>query len=658
MSGTERETLRAAARAHERARTLAAASIDGDLSPAAADWLKDHLNTCDECALIAEEYRALHAELRALSRPEPPRDLWARTSVALDGVDRSRAHGRTSGLRLVLARNRYLVGTALAAGLAIAIISVSMFSQPLANPNHGSVSSNQIAAVSPSAATVAQAPVAVVDGTSYWVAPSNGVYQIRGGSTQCAGAAGNCTVTNATSTVLGSIASKSAVSVVIAPDVRQAAVWTSSKVVILPLAGSAPQTVSIDLLTPRPAKVSPSAAPTAAATASIEPTATPAATPETTPQGSATFAATAASTILPAESQSVGTAAPASATQPVAILDGYRVVGRAPEFSADGLWVAFSARRSNQTTGSDAFVWRAGWDSAVAVTSSHDDLFAGWLGARILISEFADGQTPAGAVSWVYDPRTGTASRIDRPMLLPVVDPTGRFVVYWSGTVRYDQSSGLWVPGQGDLYFDLWSNLTLTPAQMAGSAGPTPVPTTKPEPSAPAAQPSLTPSEAANSTAPDPIETQGQPAPSPNVGLAADQTAGLPQLLPVTSTPGAVKSWAVRWDTTGRYLAIWVGSGTGDAGVVTLLNVIPGIQLINTSAPLLSKPARSNIQFDTDHFVYTAPGQGGGNGTTYSFDLPSVPPTPATTPAPTPAATPVDQPVATPAPSPTDIANS
>jgi hypothetical protein len=648
MTAPDRAAMRAAARAHERARTLSAAAIDGDLSQSSAAWLAAHLNACDECAIVAAEYRSLHDELRALARPEPPRDLWARTSAALDGVDRSRAHGGTAGLRLILSRNRYLVGSALAAGLAIAIVSASLFSQsgPLANPAHGSPSANQIAAVSPSAAGVAQDPVAVVDGKSIWVAPSNGVLQIRGGSAECSGAADKCTVASDTSTLLGSISSKSSVSVVIAPDVHQAAVWTSSKIVILPLANSAPQTVSLDLLTPRPVGAVPSVAPTLAATPKPTPVASdasPAATNEATP------VVTAAPTTRPVESQA---ALPTqNAGQPIAILDSYRVVGRAPEFSANGLWVAFSARPDSQASGSDVFVWRVGWERAVAVTSGHDDLFAGWLGGRILISQFGSAQSRAAgsAVSWVYDPTSGTASLIDRPMLLPVVDPTGRYVVYWSGTVKFDAASGLWVPDQGDLYFDLWSNLTLTQAQMSG-ASPTPAATPTAVPTAPA-QVTPGPTEVAATTAPDQVQPQAKVATATDIAPSAGDTAGLPQMLALLSTPGTVKTWAVRWDATGRYVAIWIGTGAGDTGIVTLLNVIPGTQMLNTSGVLLSKTARSNIQFDADHFVYTSPGQGGAAGTTYSVELPSVPPTPPT-PVPTPAASPTDQTVApSPAPS-------
>ena len=121
------------------------------------------------------------------------------------------------------------------------------------------------------------------------------------------------------------------------------------------------------------------------------------------------------------------------------------------------------------SSGSDVFVWRVGWAQAQAVTTSHADLFAGWFGAQILFSEFsqADSETsstpstsppaagatntaaaaapvagaaPVTAISYVYDPRIAEVWQIDRPMLMPVVDPTGTFVVYWAGTVAFDQA--------------------------------------------------------------------------------------------------------------------------------------------------------------------------------------------------------------------------
>jgi hypothetical protein len=349
------------------------------------------------------------------------------------------------------------------------------------------------------------------------------------------------------------------------------------------------------------------------------------------------------------------------AAQPTAILDGYTVVGRAPEFSADGSWVAFSARPADLSVGSDVYIWRTGWERAQAITTSHADLFAGWFGQQILISEVAtsgsgneatptsesssspDASSTAAppaqaaptviATSYVYDPVSAAVMRIDRQMLLPVVDPTGRYLVYWSGTVAFDSVTGMWEPDQGDLYFDEWANLTLVPAQFGEAVSqPTPMPTAAPsETAAASAQPSDDASPAV--TAPGASATDEAPlAAGDQVSATPETSVSLPQLLPVALGPGTVRNWTIRWDPSGQYVAIWVADPPStDAGHVTLLAVDPNTRLLNTAQPLLSAPARSNIAFDDTDLVYTSPTQG-GDGKTYIVPLPEVPPTPTVTP--------------------------
>ena len=662
MSKLDRGAMRAAEKAHASARMLSSTAIDDELAPSSAVWLAAHLRGCDECTLVAEEYRAIHAELRGLATPEPPRDLWARTAAGLDAIDRTSARrpGRVglSGLRLGgFARNRSSMGSVMAVAIAVVVVGLSLLSQgPLFIPRAApSTTTNlAVATVAPSAGP--QAAVALVDGTSYWVGTENGVYQIKGGATHCTGSPASCAVTNGNGTVVGSIASKTPVSVVISPSATSAAVWNANKVVILPLTQSAPKTVAIDQLTPRPTAPVATAAATVSATADL---ASPAAS--TAPDGSAI------ATVQPVESSAPATPVPPAATQatgpqPTAILDGFKIVGRAPEFSANGVWVAFSARRVNQTMGSDVFVWRVGWERAQPVTTSHADLFAGWFGSRILISEFSESNSGAGAtaapsapagatdvpataapvagtvatiaaISYLYDPGSEAVRRIDRPMLMPVIDPTGRFIVYWSGTVEFDTATGLYGPGDGAFYFDAWSNIDLVAARLGDGGGqsPTPAPTAVASETAPAV---AQPTDAAS-----PVALTGDAASlrfAPVLGGQSSSqhgsSTGLPQRVPVAPAPGTVTSWCVRWDATGQYVAIWVAdAGAPDVGHVTLLNVIPGTNLLNVDGLLLSTSARSNIQFDDSQFVYTSPTQG-GQDKTYLFRLPAVPPAPSAPP--------------------------
>jgi hypothetical protein len=646
MNTARRAAAKAAERAHQKARLLASEEIDAKLSPSDATWLAVHLRGCAACQSVADDYRLLHTELRGLATPEPPRDLWARTSAGLDVVDR-RGAGRTglaglAGFRLGdLVRNRSSLASVMAVAVVVLVVGLSLSSQgPLFAPAVATSGTTNVVLVSAAPSSGEPAALAVVGGTSYYVASENGVYQIKGGSAQCKGSPESCAVTNGNGTVLGSVTSKTAVSVVISPNATQAAVWNANKIVILPLGGSVSKTVAIDQLTPRPT------APAAA---------TPTATSDLTqPTASVGPSATASATEQPAESSTPApvapTAAPATGSGPTAILDGYQIVGRAPEFSANGQWVAFSARSVGLSSGSDVFVWRAGWAQAQAVTTSHADLFAGWFGQRILISEFTRldsdasstpipsapapvaGPATVTAVSYLYDPLTAAVRQIDRSMLMPVVDPTGRFVVYWAGTVAFDQATGLYGAGQGNFYFDAWANLHLVAAHLGGEGGPapSPEPTAAPSESPAVAQPSDDASPLAMSD--QSVNGQIAPVPASQPSSPPVSSTGLPQLVPVGSAPGVVTSWSVRWDASGQYVAIWVAdAGATDVGQVTLLNVIPGSTMLNVDGLLLSASARSNIQFNDSQFVYTSPGQG-GDGKTYLFRLPAVPPAPIATP--------------------------
>ena len=71
---------------HERARLRIAERMSGELRREEASWLDDHLAGCDVCTSLAEQYAADRDALRGLrdALPVPPRDLWARTSAAIE----------------------------------------------------------------------------------------------------------------------------------------------------------------------------------------------------------------------------------------------------------------------------------------------------------------------------------------------------------------------------------------------------------------------------------------------------------------------------------------------------------------------------------------------------------------------------------------------
>src|SRR5215203_6016104 len=69
---------------HARYRELLAARLDRQLSRAENRILLNHLKACQSCQQAEREYRDQGALLRALPVKAPPRDMWARTSTALD----------------------------------------------------------------------------------------------------------------------------------------------------------------------------------------------------------------------------------------------------------------------------------------------------------------------------------------------------------------------------------------------------------------------------------------------------------------------------------------------------------------------------------------------------------------------------------------------
>jgi hypothetical protein len=221
-------------------------------------------------------------------------------------------------------------------------------------------------------------------------------------------------------------------------------------------------------------------------------------------------------------------------------------------------------------------------------------------------------------------------------MLLPTVDPTGKYLIYWSGAVEFDPSTGLWQPGQGDLYFDSWSDLNLMPASLqpvsttVASAIPVPEtasPELTAEPTATLGSSPAAVDTAATSSEPNPATpSPSEPAPTPSPAPAA-----VPQLLSASATPSTVHSWVVRWDATGQHVAIWVADpGSARIGTLELFSIDRTTGLVDSKLLAVDK-VMGSIAFDDGRLIYTS----AVNGKTYVQVVPSMGPSTVQTPSPT-----------------------
>jgi hypothetical protein len=212
----------------------------------------------------------------------------------------------------------------------------------------------------------------------------------------------------------------------------------------------------------------------------------------------------------------------ATAAATLAIIDDVIVVGGDAAYSSDGAWLAFSARPASGKAGPDVYVWHTGDTKARALTDDHGSVFSAWVGDRIIASRAtarpADKASPAAkaspvdataspastarvATSFLIDPASGKEVGTRFPAVWrPVVDPSGRWMVYWTGSLAFDTTSRSWLPDSGRLVIDRW------------------------------------------------------PATDSDVYDPAD-----PQSLLSSKAEALISDWEVRWDPSGRFVAVWAG---------------------------------------------------------------------------------------------------
>jgi len=503
---------------HTRAPVLASDALLGPLETADAAWLDEHLAGCGPCRAAAAAFAEDAALLRSLRAdlPPAPRDLGARVSLALDAeVRRARRHRRVMG-RL----DRRTTGPALSgrpslafAGLA-AVAVVALLVGPLAVPPVASPAGTPPAGSLLPVAT----PILVDSQPVAWVRRSaDGTYVLSSADVRrvCAGVdATACGTLDGDARTLASLAVKPtsvllprdgspavvvgqdaiyAVAVDLAPPVTtpkpEPSPLPSSEPVQTPSASGEPASPPVSSPAPSdppasPLPTAPSSPPPSAPPATPEPTPDPG-TPTPTPVAPSTSpdpGATEPATPEPATPEpTLATIPPAtpgpSAAPAVAIAEAVVLVGAPPAYSADGKWVAFSARPADGSHGPDVYAWRVGQQKARVVTDDHGSVFSGWVDDRILASTVGVAETqetehstvlpgpaadPATVVarSFLVEPASAKVTEIARGGIWrPVVDPTNRLVVYWTGSLAWSGTDQAWMPAAGHLAATDWQAL-------------------------------------------------------------------------------------------------------------------------------------------------------------------------------------------------------
>ena len=554
---------------HAAYRELLARRLDGELSAAEATDLAAHLEACPACRTVAAEYAEQGRLLRGLPSDVPPRDLWARTSTALD---HEVAHGVRHPSRLAF-------GSLVGVGALIALIATQSgvlpgLSRPtVANPTPFAVTPQPVAYITRQGdeLTIYQAQV------SELCPPP--AYDCTGAAAEAKPLMRVDTSVDPSDLALGSDGRL----VITGRDQAGHAIYS-----VLELPGATASETAASSASP--AATASGASPTAHPTTS-SPARTPSVEPSSpqSPAASGEASPTATTDITPPPSASEQpTAAPGHAR---AILSNVIAEGAPAAWSPDGSVLAFSAMPADGSHGPDIYTWRPGDASAQPLTKDHRSWFASWVGTRILASHAARALGKAGSAlppleTVLIDPTSHEIRAVDLPgAWLPSVDPSGRYVIYFKGTLER-AGAGLSAV-DGKLVLADWRSVdpyAATPgvsATTAGSAAPSPSgtatrPTATPAAATPVAatpSPSVTPPD--TSAAPSSAPPTGRARPSASAatspGPGASEGARVAFEPYTLATPGdRIADWLVRWTSDGSAYGLWV-SRAADEDVGTLL---------------------------------------------------------------------------------------
>ncbi len=632
---------------HDRARSLISAGFMEPLAEPEATWLDAHLARCPECRAERDLYVADRALLRGLRdrMPEPPRDLWARTSAAIEG--KSRAGGRRTGAGrawpALLLRPAPL-GVLAGALVVLVVVGTALLPGGIVQPGQsGGPSEVARASTKPGATIVPEA-----DRVAWLQTTPDGGYALVFANVDhaCADAEPSCApLADSSPAPLALAAPPQAL--VLSPGHGQLAVVSAA-------GDAAGSVIIVSLPTPRPAATATPGAPS------------PIGPPSTAPASSAP----ASGAPSPAPSASVAPGGSSGPSIGHAIVSGVAVVGPVG-YSVDGQWFAFSARPLDGSRGPDLYLWHVGDDQARRITDDGSTFFSGWFGNRVVASGIVapapvDGASPSPAAtadasnaasatkapppsasqapadaaspeapspglpspsptadgeahpfSFLLDPLTGDRLDIPQPdVWLPTIDPTGRFVTYWSGTVAPSDPSSAppfapgqitaWRPATGHLVLDGWSApLAPSPSPVA-SGEPSSSPATSGGPVAPPT-PTVTPVTPVEPTSSEPAASPGAASPAPMLGPAGT---------PIELAPGPVAEFDARFDPTGTRLAVWVlDTPQASAGRLWLVVLDPLAGGPNPSLQPMAAPgvqALRGFSIDSGRLGWaTPPGQDG-----------------------------------------------
>jgi hypothetical protein len=198
--------------------------------------------------------------------------------------------------------------------------------------------------------------------------------------------------------------------------------------------------------------------------------------------------------------------------------------------------------------------------------------------------------------AFLLDPATGAETPLPAaPFWRPSVDPSGRWAVYWDGTVSLADNGFEFRASSGQLVVGAWP----------------PVP---PDPSvAPASEPATSEPPASGSPDASPVLPRVSPDDSatPSLSPSPEPTAR-PQVLDAS----AVRDWDARWDDTGTHLAIWIADQADPAiGRLSLYVFDPLTGTLDLAEPLLSaQPALPGFSIARDRLAWATPPNQDGEG--------------------------------------------